>query len=183
MKVNQNRAAALESLFREAFESLCRYVYGIVGSVSDARDVVQETFVRLCEMEPGTRLENALAYRIAHNIAIDLLRKRHVRENYSAARAHSGVLTMPPSPEQLLLETERHHQAEEALDQLNPKQRECLRLRGSGLSYQQIGTILDMSPDSVGPTLARGLRCFHVALSEGKEAKKEPNGAPIARRR
>ena len=60
---------------------LLRYANGLTGNAETARDVVQETFLRLCRAERG-RVEGHLAawlYTVCRNLALDVHRKeRHM---------------------------------------------------------------------------------------------------------
>jgi DNA-directed RNA polymerase specialized sigma24 family protein len=62
----------------ERFEGpLTRYAASITGDIERARDVVQDTFVRLCDEEPG-RLNGCLAqwlFTVCRNRALDVQRK------------------------------------------------------------------------------------------------------------
>lgn len=70
---------AFEKLYHRHLEKLYSLAYGIVGNQSDARDVVQETFLKAFQRLPSLRRDGAiLGYlcRTASNAAIDILRAR-----------------------------------------------------------------------------------------------------------
>jgi RNA polymerase sigma-70 factor (ECF subfamily) len=166
--VRNSKIAEFEDLFREQYAPLSRYVYRMVGGMDDTLEIVQETFLRMWKLDRRPKDDDnqaGLLFRTAHNLVIDMLRRRHVRERH--ARECSGkVLMFPPTPEQMALGSERRRLTQSALQQLEPKQREVLRLRAAGFSYGEIARILDLNCDSVGPTLTRALRKFKT-LHEG----------------
>ncbi len=159
---------SFEAFFHEQYAPLSRYVLRLAGSRDDALEIVQESFLRIWELSRGgreSRQQAGLLFRLAHNLVIDLLRRRNVREKH--AREVSGrVLTMPPNPEQMALGGERQRLANAALRELEPKQREVLRLRAAGFSYGEVSTILGMNAESIGPTLMRALRRFRTVYEE-----------------
>jgi RNA polymerase sigma-70 factor (ECF subfamily) len=70
---------AFEKLYYRHLDKLYSLAYGIVGNQADARDVVQDTFLRAYQRLPQLRRDGAiLGYlcRTASNAAIDILRAR-----------------------------------------------------------------------------------------------------------
>lgn len=180
--------AAAGDLLGQEYKPLCRYVYRIVGNREDTVELVQEACLRFCKMQSrvqGEQNERALLFRIARNLAIDLLRKRTVRTAHEKEAAWSNVVVLHPeeSPEQRLLAKERHSLFQAVLAQLNEQQRECLLLRGSGLSYKEIAVALRLSSESIGPTLARALRKFRTLYEELVENRTGFAGEERSRRR
>ncbi|MBS1823676.1 MAG: sigma-70 family RNA polymerase sigma factor [Acidobacteria bacterium] len=169
-----NDIAGFELLFEEQYAPLCRYVYRMVGSLDDTLEIVQESFLRL--WQSGQNIapaeQPALLFRLARNHVIDLLRRRNVRERL-AREAAGQVLMMPADPERTAMGNERLRLAEAVLQELDPRQREVLRLRAFGFSYSEIATILGLNPESIGPTLTRGLRKFRL-VHEEKSANRRP---------
>ncbi len=168
--VEESRTARLEALFRQQHRSLCRYVYQIVGSIDDALEIVQESFLRLWKAQgecDETCLEAAYLFRLARNVAIDALRKSQVRERYLSIQvARGNVLILPVTPEDEILRRERHELAGEALRQLTFKQRELLVLRASGFSYDEIAEIAGVSRGSVGQNITRAMRKCRLHYEE-----------------
>lgn len=70
---------ALETVIREFSSPLLRYCATILCHTEEAKDVVQETFIKAYEkrkrFDPKTSL-NAWLYRIAYTTAVDAIRKR-----------------------------------------------------------------------------------------------------------
>lgn len=159
---NDAKIASFEALFHEQYTPLSRYVLRLTGSMDDTVEIVQESFLRLWTLA-GSQSEApnqpALLFRLARNLVIDMLRRRNVRERHGEEVA-GKVLTMPPTPEQVALGSENRRLADAALRQLEPKQRETLRLRAAGFTYEEISRALGLNPESIGPTLTRALRRF-----------------------
>src|SRR5476651_155317 len=85
------RATEIERLYDEHAQPLYAFLLNFTRDEADTRDLLQEIFVKLAR-EPrlldGVRDERAFLIRLAHNAAIDLMRRRGTRdrtkENFAA---------------------------------------------------------------------------------------------------
>ena len=150
-----------------------RYVYAHTGNSDDAREAVQESFLSFYQLLLGQEIrehERALLFRIARNKAIDLVRRRG-RQLAATQEAQAGkvlpfVSLEQRTPEALLLEKERIRLAETALAELSERDQECLALRRSGLTNQQIAELLDVNAVTVRQIISRALRRFEQAYDQ-----------------
>ena len=85
------REPELERLYDEHAQPLYAFLLNFTRDEADTRDVLQEIFVKLArqpELLDGIRVERAFLIRLAHNAAIDLIRRRggreRTRENFAA---------------------------------------------------------------------------------------------------
>jgi RNA polymerase sigma-70 factor, ECF subfamily len=157
----------LENLVSELYEvvrpSLMAYVYQLVGSTHDAEDVIQAAFLKLFDqLSQKAVIPNPRSwlYRVAHNLAIDQIRRVNRRESLVQewlSDGQSGV--NPDSVEESLIQRQR---IERSLGMLNERERDCLMLRAEGLSYSEIAEVLGISSKSVSVYLARGLKKFEA---------------------
>jgi RNA polymerase sigma factor (sigma-70 family) len=71
-----------ERLVQEFNRSLIQMLHARLGSYEDARDVAQEAYVRLLNLDSGQAVSyhRAFLFRIAQNLATDLLRRRRLIE-------------------------------------------------------------------------------------------------------
>src|SRR5277367_2051275 len=73
----------LEQLYDDHAQPLFAFLLNFTRNEADTRDLLQEIFVKLAR-EPkllaGVRDERAFLIRLAHNAAIDLIRRRGTRE-------------------------------------------------------------------------------------------------------
>ena len=77
------REPELERLYDEHAQMLYAFLLNFTRNESDTRDLLQEIFVKLArnpELLDGVRDERAFLIRLAHNAAIDLIRRRGTRE-------------------------------------------------------------------------------------------------------
>jgi RNA polymerase sigma-70 factor (ECF subfamily) len=76
-----SRSAAIEQLFREHNHLLICFLEARLGHRQEAKDVAQEAYVRLLELERPNTISFLRAYlfKIAANLAIDRIRSRGTR--------------------------------------------------------------------------------------------------------
>src|SRR4051812_43047656 len=75
----------LQRLYDEHAQALFAFLLNFTRNEDDTRDLLQEIFVRLGrqpELLRGARDERAFLIRLAHNTAIDLMRRRGTRQKY-----------------------------------------------------------------------------------------------------
>src|SRR5437879_13009632 len=76
----------LERLYDDHAQALFAFLLKLTRQEADTRDLLQELFVKLAkrpELLAGVREERAFLLRLAHNLAIDLIRRRSTRDrNY-----------------------------------------------------------------------------------------------------
>lgn len=80
------RARSAEQLVREFNQSLVRMLQLRLGSYEDAREIAQEAYAKLLNLgsEPAISFHRAYLFRIAQNLATDLLRRRAYIERPTA---------------------------------------------------------------------------------------------------
>lgn len=80
---DRERAELVERLFREHNTTLVRFLTTRLHSISEAREVAQEAYVRVLQLDkPGaSNLLRAYLFRVALNLAIDRIRRRKVQQH------------------------------------------------------------------------------------------------------
>jgi RNA polymerase sigma-70 factor (ECF subfamily) len=166
--VHEAPAVTLEDAVSRIFERLrlpvYRYLCASFGSPSRAEDVAQEAFLRLYQaLRRGERIrsERAWVFRVAHNLALNLIRGDRFLEPLDEVgweQLVGGREDPDPGPEQGLIERERMARLRSGLVQLSRQQRQCLLLRVEGLRYREIAEILGVNTSTVAEFLRRGVR-------------------------
>jgi RNA polymerase sigma-70 factor (ECF subfamily) len=143
---------------------LIRYAKWLLGDLETARDVVQETFLRLCREDPA-RVDGHLApwlFTVCRNLALDA-RQRATRTT-PLEHAEAAVV----------YDFDEAHDARQALgrvlqilETLPRNQREVVHLKfQSGLSYKEISAITGLSTSNVGFLLHTAVRAIRSHVSE-----------------
>lgn len=133
--------------------SLVRYATRLLaGDIERARDVVQDTFVKLLG-QPRAEVEGHLAewlFTVCRHRALDVLRKEGRMKRFSEGEAER-VTTAEPRPGRALEATETHEALLRLIDRLPVNQQEVIRLKfQNGFSYKEISRITDHSVSNVG---------------------------------
>jgi len=132
---------------------LLRYATRLLrGDVERARDVVQDTFVRLMAQPPsevGDHLAEWL-FTVCRNRSLDVLRKEGRMKLFEEGQAER--LSAPePRPGAGLERAETQHAVLELIGRLPPNQQEVIRLKfQNGFSYKEISRITSLSVGNVG---------------------------------
>src|SRR5690349_2638907 len=75
----------LQRIYDEHAQALFAFLLNFTRDENDTRDLLQEIFTRLARQPcllRGAREERAFLIRLAHNAAIDLMRRRGARQKY-----------------------------------------------------------------------------------------------------
>ncbi len=164
---------AYESLIQRYEQPIYNIISRLLDDPADAADVVQEVFLKVFRNVGTFRGESSLKtwiYRIAVNEARNQRRwfSRHRRQEVNleadepgdgcSQRSYQNWLPDPGrSPFEVTLDHETQGLIEAALAEVNPKFRAALVLREiEGLSYEEIGEILEISLGTVKSRILRG---------------------------
>ncbi len=153
------RAKLIEQLFREHNRALITYLTARLHSETEARDVAQEAYVRLLQLERTDAIgfHRAYLFRIASNLAVDRMRKRAVREK-APTRELFAEWFQRRAPDQDALDESEQQTLQSALDELPEKTREALtRHFLAGESVASIARSWNLTGRMVRYHLARAL--------------------------
>ncbi len=169
---NPVRPATCEKFVGQAmldYESpLIGYAFTILNDLDLARDVVQDTFIRLCQQDRAKVRDGLKSwlFTVCRNRALDILRK----EKRSQPLEESHWKTLPGGelpPDEQIDHRERFTQLMVYLDRLTAKQREVIILKfQQGLSYQEIHEITGLTTGNVGFLIHAGLKRLREILPD-----------------
>ena len=141
----------ISSAVQEYEGAMVRYATQITGDLDRGRDVVQDTFLRLCKQDPQ-QLDGRLAqwlFAVCRNRALDIRRKEDRMKTMTQDQA-AAQLDASMGIDQVE-QQETVDQVSQFIEGLSVNQRDVVRLKfQNGLSYKEIAAITELSVSNVG---------------------------------
>ena len=157
---------AFEDLYRDYLGRIYAYVRAQVGSAADAEDVTSQVFMNAYQAYARFETRNstpaAWLFRIARNATLDHFRAGSRRDRLRR------TIEREPQPEE-----DPAGQAEERIQyrallvrvaELPERQRDAISLRHSGLSFDEVGSLLGCSEDAAKMLYHRALKALREAV-------------------
>lgn len=150
-RAQQHDQEAFAQLYEEHFDRIYRYLAFKIGNGMEAEDMTQQVFLNALRSISSFKWKgvsfSAWLFRIAHNQAVDYLRKKAKR---IAVPLNESLVSSDDDPQQL---TEQHMEGERlmsATQKLTPAQREVISLRfAGGLSVAEVAKATGKSEGAV----------------------------------
>jgi len=155
---------SFEELVRRYQRPISAYVYRMVGDYDSALDLTQEIFIKVYSSLSRYRAEfkfSTWIYKIAHNSAVDHLRRTATREQSLINGNDGDTFELPiesgrPNPEQESERKERRIEIEGVVRTLPSHYRELIILRHSqDLTYEEIVEVTGLPLGTVKNRLFR----------------------------
>ena len=155
---------SFEELVRRYQRPISAYVYRMVGNYESALDLTQEIFIKVYSSLRRYRSEfkfSTWIYKIAHNSAVDHLRRINTREQSLISGPEGDHFELPiestrPTPEQESERKERRIEIETVVRKLPATYRELVILRHSqDLTYEEIVEVTGLPLGTVKNRLFR----------------------------
>ena len=168
---------AFGELVEKHHRRLLRVCERLLGDADDARDAVQEVFLKVMVKAAGLRpraLVSTWLYRVAVNHCLNALRRRRIRRWVSLSPAAEESAAPPVDPAEERADPHRELEARRrwsavrrAIAALPPSQRAVLVLaRFEELSYKEIAETLGITMGAVESRLFRAMRALERAQEE-----------------
>jgi RNA polymerase sigma-70 factor, ECF subfamily len=176
-------AEAFRSLIERLEQPITGYLYRLVHDREVALDLTQDTFLQVYKEIEKTSPDLALdawIYRIATNYGLQYLNRKRLRrfvrlsfksdasldDNiyvYDSTYEDGLLLYLPLAGPSVEDQAEMRILIEQALSTLKPADAACLQLHyGNGFTYEQIGKIIDITPEAVRKRVARSVEKFRA---------------------
>lgn len=170
--------SALNDLICKYKEPLFRFIYRSTGNEETARDLLQETFVRLYfgiqRFKPQAKFVTWL-YSIAMNLCRDYARSKHHRQSYATESIDAGNMqynetpSSKPGPDSELQSSERLRVIEKVIADLPNDLRNALLLFSiEGRSQQEAAELLSVSVKTVETRVYRARKILEKTLRGGR---------------
>jgi RNA polymerase sigma-70 factor (ECF subfamily) len=149
----------LERLYDEHAQALFGFLLNFTRNEDDTREVLQEVFVKVARQPTllaAARDTRAFLIRLAHNAAIDLMRRRSSRNHYldQMAQEPASAFAVTDDPD----ETAFRDALAASLGELPPEQRAAVHLKlWEGLTFREIAESLNIPPNTAASRYRYGL--------------------------
>ena len=170
--LENNIAVEREKIVHRAlieFESaLIGYAASIVKDEDRAKDVVQDTFIKLYEQDPEKVKESLKAwlFTVCRNRCFDVIRKEKRMINVEDDQL-TVIRDIADDPSRVAERADEHSNVIKFLDRLPQNQREVIRLKFEGdMSYKEISQTTQLSVSNVGFLIHAGIKRLRSLLSD-----------------
>ena len=152
----------------EEFEApLVGYAMGFVRDLDRARDVVQDTFIRLCRQDPD-KVRGGLRswlFTVCRNRALDVLRKESRMSSLDEEGRQDPSSDRRSDPDGVADLSERVEQVLGYMERLPENQRKVILMKfRDGMSYKEISKATGLSGGNVGFLIHTGLKRLRQLL-------------------
>jgi RNA polymerase sigma-70 factor (ECF subfamily) len=173
-------SAEVGRLFRENNRSLVRFLNERLGSEQEAKEIAQEAYVKLLQLERtgAVSFMRAYLFKIAANLAIDRIRQRRSRG------PHENIELFPDledgiAPERKAIAAEEVARLVQCIEELPERCAEAFMLhRFDGLTSTEVGAAMGISDRMVRKYLVRAVVYCRLRVEgcsrEEAEAKLNP---------
>jgi RNA polymerase sigma factor (sigma-70 family) len=162
---------AFEDLYRDYLGRIYAYVRAQVGSAADAEDVTSQVFMNAYQAYARFETRNstpaAWLFRIARNATLD-----HFRSQGRRDRLRRTIERERQPEEDPAGQAEDRIQYRALLTQvaeLPERQRDAIALRHSGLSFDEVGSLLGCSEDAAKMLYHRALKALREAVRKEQQ--------------
>lgn len=169
----ENRAEVVDRLFREHNQTLLRFLAAKLHSPQDAKEIAQEAYVRLLNLDAPDAVSylRAFLFKTASNLAIDRLRSRQAETR----RLHMEFFEereTEPDPELHALASEELRSIESSLERLPANCRQAFLLsRFDGLSCAEISRRMRIPERTVRHYIVEAIVYCRSRLDRGAGVK------------
>jgi len=153
------RGPDLKRLYDGYSQSLYAFLLNLTRDENDTRDLLQDIFIKLArnpELLTGARDERAFLIRLAHNAAIDMMRRRGTRDKTREQFTAESISPFAPAnnPDEQTFRTA----LAAALVELPAEQRAVVHLKlWEELTFEEIAGALDIPPNTAASRYRYGL--------------------------
>lgn len=160
---------AFENRVIPSKNKLFRFALRFVGSEEEAKDIVQEVFIRVWNSRATMhRVQNweAWCMRITKNLCLDRIRLARGHQTQTL-NSSFGLRNNAPTPHESTEIDESMKKISQMIESLPEKQRQVIHLRDiEGYSYQEICDIMDLDMNQVKVNLFRARSTVREKLTK-----------------
>lgn len=164
---SDNASSFVQAAVERHQAALLRYATRLLNGDADrARDVVQDTFVRLMA-QPPAQVDGHVAewlFTVCRNRVHDVVRKEGRMKPFADGQVEQ-LTASEPRPGRTLERAEQHEAVLRLIEKLPHNQQEVVRLKfQNGFSYQEISRITSLSVTNVGFILHTAIKALRTEM-------------------
>jgi RNA polymerase sigma-70 factor (ECF subfamily) len=151
----------IETLFNVHYRRVARIIARAVRDHARSEELAVEVFLKLWRNHKAQR-ENVEGwlYRVAVRAGLDELRRQRRQGYYERMLAWAQPRPPAATPEDIHSVSQKQDKVRSVLSILKPRQAQFLLLRSHEFSYQEMASILNVNPASIGTLVSRAEESF-----------------------
>ncbi len=156
----QDFEAFIEQAVNDHESALTGYARTYLYDLERARDVVQDTFIRLCKQDPEKVREHLKTwlFTVCRNRCLDVIRKDKRIEPLDEVRWQK-VAGTESAPDEQAEHDEALAEVMHQMDRLSKNQKEVILLKfQQGMSYEEISEVTGLTSGNIGFLIHTGLK-------------------------
>jgi RNA polymerase sigma-70 factor, ECF subfamily len=170
LRIKLGDEQAFELLFRKYYVRLCGFANKFIYDPEEAREIVQESFLKIWEgredIDPEDSLKSYL-FKIVQNLSLNRLRKKKVESKYIEIYKLVYIDHSEFSSYESLLGLELEENINAAINKIPPKCKRIFELsRMEGMKYKDIAEVLHISVKTVEAQMSKALNLLRLELKD-----------------
>ena len=170
LRIKLGDEQAFELLFRKYYVRLCGFANKFLNDPEEAREIVQEVFMKIWEgredIDPEDSLQSYL-FKIAQNNSLNRLRKLKVESRYVEILKLVYIDNSDFSSYESIFTRELSDNIARAISTIPPKCKRVFELsRMEGLKYSEIARLLNISVKTVEAQMSKALNILRLELKD-----------------
>jgi RNA polymerase sigma-70 factor, ECF subfamily len=151
----------IEALFRAHYGRVARVIARAVRDRARSEELAVEVFLKLWRNHKA-QSENVEGwlYRVAVRAGLDELRRQRRQGHYERVLAWIQPRSPVATPEDIHFVSQQQDKVRSVLSILKPREAQFLLLRSHDFSYQEVASIFNLNPASIGTLMGRAEESF-----------------------
>ena len=159
--IKESDAIALKFLFNRYYQSLCIFVFNIIGDQDLSKEIVSDVFLKIWEKRDNIsinyRVKNYL-FTASKNQALNYISKKDLITRPLEAFNNLDA-TVESNPEEILVAKEEKRKIESLVELLPNKSKIIFQMkRFEGFTYEEISDILSISIQTVRNQMVKAVK-------------------------
>lgn len=150
----------------EYYKEIVHYVFKLIGDKESAKDITQETYVKVIELNPNKEINRSFLYKVAKNIVIDESRKN---KKISNIEYQEEIFSIPKDeqPDEIAIKTNQYENLMKIVDTLPSRSKEAFLLHTiDGYSRKEIASMMGISQNAVEKHIIRATKKLQEKLTK-----------------